>query len=97
MGLGLIVPLVSAGETVVVSQRKRQFWPSHLTIPRGTVLHIKNDDTVTHHVYVNSPKMKFDSGEQPVGRTVDLQFDEKGRFTIRCAIHPIMRLTVVVK
>jgi plastocyanin len=52
---------------------------------------------VTHHVYVDSPTMKFDSGEQPIGATVDLRFDEKGTFLVRCAIHPTMRLAVTVK
>jgi plastocyanin len=60
-------------------------------------VHIVNDDDVTHHVYVDSPTMKFDSGEQPIGQTVDLKFDERGTFLVRCAIHPTMRLTVTVR
>ena len=88
---------VFAAATVTVSQKKRAFAPDKLEIARGTVLHINNDDNVTHHVYVDSPKMKFDSGEQKIGETVDLHFDEAGTFTVRCAIHPTMRLTVTVK
>jgi plastocyanin len=80
-----------------VSQKDRAFAPAELTVSRGAVVHIVNDDDVTHHVYVDSPQMKFDSVEQPIGATVDLRFDEQGKFLVRCAIHPTMRLTVTVK
>jgi plastocyanin len=88
---------VLAGGNITVSQKNRAFSPGQLTVTRGTVVHFVNDDDVTHHVYVDSPTMKFDSGEQPVGSTVDLRFDENGTFLVRCAIHPTMRLTVTVK
>jgi plastocyanin len=85
-----------AADVVTVSQRHRAFAPDRLEIARGTVVHINNDDNVTHHIYVDSPKMKFDSGEQRIDATVDLHFDEAGTFTVRCAIHPTMRLNVTV-
>lgn len=92
----LVVPLALAAEAVIVSQREREFWPSDLTLKRGSVVHIKNDDKVTHHIFVDSPDMSFDSGEQPMGKTVELKFDKQGRFAIRCAIHPLMRLMISV-
>ncbi|MDE2166728.1 MAG: cupredoxin domain-containing protein [Alphaproteobacteria bacterium] len=95
--LAAVIPIANAGDTIVVSQRNRQFHPDTLTIARGTVVHIINDDRVTHHVYVDSPAMKFDSGEQPVGTTVDLEFDHPGTYQVLCAIHPTMHLTVTVK
>jgi plastocyanin len=82
---------------VVVSQRNRQFSPNHLVVAAGTSLHVMNDDRVTHHIYVDSPGLPYDSGEQPVGKTVELQFDKSGRFLVRCAIHPTMRLDVTVE
>ncbi len=92
------LPMIALSDTAVtVSQSHRQFMPDTLEIPVGTVLHIENDDNVTHHVYVESPDMKFDSGEQPVGQTVDLKFDHAGTFSVLCAIHPVMHLDVTVK
>ncbi len=88
---------VPAGGSTTVSQKDRAFAPGELSVAQGAVVHIVNDDSVTHHVYVDSPTMKFDSGEQPIGATVDLRFDEKGTFLVRCAIHPTMRLAVTVK
>jgi plastocyanin len=89
--------IVAAAGTITVSQFHRQFSPSHLEIARGTTIHIVNDDNVTHHVYVDAPGMQFDSGEQPIGKTVDLTFNQEGTFNVLCAIHPTMKLKVVVK
>ncbi len=86
-----------ADPAITVSQRHREFHPDVLHITQGTVVAFINDDNVTHHIYVDSPTMKFDSGGQPIGTTTDLRFDTKGTFTVRCAIHPTMRLTVTVK
>ena len=93
----LIVPFALAVESVVVSQRDRAFWPQDLNLKRGSVVHIKNDDRVTHHIFVDSPNMSFDSGEQPMGKTVEIKFDKNGSFAVRCAIHPLMRLLIKVK
>jgi len=97
--LGLVALGVSAlaADMLTVSQRDRQFRPASLQITRGEAIRIVNDDKVTHHIYVDAPQMKFDSGEQPVGTTVELRFDQAGNFTVRCAIHPTMRLQVTVE
>ena len=89
--------LVAAADAPTISQFNRQFSPGQIQIARGTSVHIVNDDNVTHHVYIDSPGMQFDSGEQPVGKTVDLTFDKAGTFTLLCAIHPTMRLKVTVE
>jgi len=91
------VSTVWAADTIVVSQRDRKFTPDHLTLERGSIARIVNDDRVTHHVYVDAPGMSFDSGEQPIGTTVDLRFDRVGSYEVLCAIHPTMRLRVTVK
>ena len=93
----MLAPTVFAASTIAVSQQNRTFMPGELTITQGTTLHIVNDDKVTHHIYVDSPTMKFDSGEQPMGSTVDLVFDKQGTFTVLCAIHPTMHLKVAVQ
>jgi len=86
-----------AADVIVVSQRNRHFNPDHLTIAAGTVVQVMNDDRVTHHIYVDSPGLAFDSGEQPVGKSVELRFDRPGTYLVRCAIHPTMRLDVTVE
>jgi plastocyanin len=85
-----------AAETMSVSQRGRKFTPDTLSVQSGTLVRIANDDRVTHHVFVDQPDMKFDSGEQSVGNEVTLKFDREGKFAVRCAIHPTMHLDVTV-
>ena len=97
LGSAMTVPLVFAADDLIVSQRKREFWPNHLKLTRGSAVRIVNDDKVTHHVFIKNKIMSFDSGEQPIGKTIKIDFDKQGRFAVRCAIHPLMRLTVEVK
>jgi plastocyanin len=95
--LGTGAALVAAADSPVVSQAHRRFIPAEMTIKAGTVVHFVNDDNVTHHVYVDSSEMQFDSGEEPVGKAVDLTFAKTGTFTVLCAIHPTMHLKVTVQ
>jgi plastocyanin len=97
LALGIVAPVVLAADIVVVSQKNRRFNPDQLAVPKGTTVRVMNDDRVTHHLYVDSPELTYDSGEQPVGKSIDLQFDKSGRFTVRCAIHPTMRLEMTVQ
>lgn len=89
--------IAAVADATMVSQFHRQFSPGQLRIARGTTVHIENDDNVTHHVYVDAPDMQFDSGEQPIGKTVDVTFDKVGTFMVLCAIHPTMKLKVIVE
>jgi plastocyanin len=95
--LSLCAASAALAATVNVSQKDRKFAPDALIVTAGTTVHIVNDDKVTHHIYVDSPTMKFDSGEQPIGSTVDVVFDKQGTFTVLCAIHPTMHLNVNVQ
>lgn len=95
MGVG--VSIVAAADSPVVSQAHRRFIPAELHIAPGTVVHFVNDDNVTHHVYIDSSEMQFDSGEEPVGKGVDVTFAKPGTFTVLCAIHPTMHLKVTVQ
>ena len=96
-GLAGAALVAAADAPPTISQFNRQFSPGQVQIARGTSVHIVNDDNVTHHIYIDSPGMQFDSGEQPVGKTVDVTFDKAGTFTVLCAIHPTMRLKVTVE
>ena len=95
MALGATI--VAAANMPVVSQAHRRFVPSELHVAAGTTVHFVNDDNVTHHVYVDQPDMQFDSGEEPVGKSVDVTFAKPGVYNVLCAIHPLMHLKVTVQ
>ena len=96
MMLGAAI-VAAADAPPVVSQAHRRFVPGELKVSAGTTVHFINDDNVTHHVYVDSPAMQFDSGEEPVGKAVDLTFAKPGVYQVLCAIHPTMHLKVTVQ
>lgn len=81
-----------------VRQKNRTFQPASLALARGEVVRVINDDgELIHHAYVDSPGFKFDSGEQAPQSATDIRFTTAGTFSVMCAIHPKMLLTVVVK
>jgi plastocyanin len=92
----LLAPLPAQGERVV-RQVKTAFMPSAVEVVRGGSLAITNDDPFLHHVFVESPGFRFDSGEQKPGETIIVRFTVPGRFVAQCAIHLKMRLTVDVR
>jgi plastocyanin len=95
-GMGVLAAL--AKQNYVVSQKGRQFNPGEITINRGAMLEIVNDDgDLRHHAYVDSDTFKFDSGDQEPGSKTDVIFSVAGDFEVLCAIHPKMRLVVHVK
>jgi plastocyanin len=92
----LLSPLHAQGERLV-RQVKTGFMPNVVEVERGGSLAITNDDPFLHHVFVESPGFRFDSGEQKPGESIAIQFTVPGRFVAQCAIHLKMRLTVVVR
>jgi plastocyanin len=98
--LGAAGPLgfaLGSGTEINISQKGRAFMPASVTLEKGETLAIRNDDEYIHQVYVDNAKFKFDSGEQDIGQTVHITFPVTGSFQVLCAIHPKMRLDVVVK
>ena len=95
--LGSLGFALGSGVEVNVSQKGRAFMPASIEINKGDTLSIHNDDEYIHQVFVASPSFNFDSGEQGVGQTVNITFPAAGTFQVLCAIHPKMRLDVIVK
>jgi len=46
---------------------------------------------------VNAGDDEDDKGLQKPGETIDVLFAKTGRFTVRCAIHPRMKMSVEVQ
>jgi len=82
----------------IVSQKGREFRPGEMTINRGDVVTIVNDDgDLRHHAYIDADNFKFDSGDQEPGSRTNITFSVAGTFDVLCAIHPKMKLTVHVQ
>jgi plastocyanin len=98
MVAGLLTGTALGAAAVVVSQKGRAFEPNRVSIKRDQTLEIVNDDgDLLHHAYLKSDSFSFDSGDQEPGSKFDVTFPVAGEFTILCAIHPKMKLVVVVE
>jgi cytochrome c peroxidase len=87
-------PAVAARE---IRQKGRRFNPGAVVMAVGEALRFVNDDTRTHNVRVDDPRMPAFSEAQEPGDSVVLGFPEAGEFAVTCGIHPEMRLAVTVR
>jgi cytochrome c peroxidase len=84
-------------DTTLVSQANKLFRPQYVRVRSGELLTVLNDDTRTHNVRIYDPRLDYNSGAQEPRETVTIRFPGPGTFEAFCAIHPSMRLTVVVE
>ena len=94
---GLLAGTALGAVPRLISQKGQQFRPNEISITPGEALQFVNDDgDLLHHTYLKSEKFNFDSGDQKPGSKFEVVFPATGQFTVRCAIHPKMRLVVNV-
>src|SRR5262249_1680396 len=84
-------------DTTVVSQANKHFYPHNVRLRSGQLLTVLNDDPRTHNVRIYDPRFDYNSGAQEPRETVTIHFPGPGTFEAFCAIHPSMRLVVVVE
>ena len=80
----------------VVTQKAKKFDQKKMTISKGDTIKFVNADSITHNVHSRSAPDKFDLGAQKPGTASSHTFDKAGKFKVRCAIHPKMKVTVKV-
>jgi len=93
-------PAKAAAETsekVVISQKGKVFDRAELKVKRGESVVFRNDDPVTHNVFSRTKGNQFNLKMQKPGQEDVVTFEEPGEVTVRCAIHPTMKLTVHVE
>jgi plastocyanin len=84
------------GAEFQVHQSNRLFVPSRLIVGLGSVVRFANDEKFVHHAFVDTPQFKADTGDIPPGERRNIVFSQAGLYTVRCAIHPQMKMTVEV-
>ena len=86
----------AAVATREVGQAGRRFNPGSVRIRQGETLTVINDDTRTHNVRIDDPRLPTFSEAQEPGDRVVLGFGEPGQYRVTCGIHPEMVLDVTV-
>ncbi len=85
------------GPVVTVEQSDKAFYPNELQIKRGTRIAFVNSDTIAHNIYCKKDDFEFNTGSQEPGQVDTFTFDRDGKFLVRCAVHPQMKLFVTVE
>ncbi len=88
--------LAGAAE-LIVSQKKRSFDPKLLNAKLGDTVLFVNDDRYAHNLYSENPGFEFNIRKQMPGDKDSMKLDKRGKFEIRCVIHPRMMMTVNVE
>ena len=92
------VPAKAAPDApIVISQKDKVFHPETLSVRQGDRVVFRNDDPVIHNVFSRTEGSQFNLKMQQPGQEDTVAFDEPGEVTVRCAIHPSMKLTIQVE
>jgi plastocyanin len=95
-GLILAAP-ATAGQSHKISQIDRKFSVADLTVNRGDTITFTNDEQTTVHNVSGKGAASFNTGTQKPGEAKQVVMDQPGTMEVRCAIHPLMKMTVTVK
>jgi plastocyanin len=96
LAAAFVAGAAAAADGVTVFQDSRKFSESEVTIKRGQSVTFTNNDPFTHNVFSMTPDMGFDLKTQKSGQSSDIKFDKAGVADVQCAIHPQMKMKVVV-
>lgn len=88
---------LAVSETHTVGQKDKKFTTSTLKVKKGDVVKFLNEDSVFHNVFSLSDAKFFDLGSYPKGEFKTVEFDQIGVVEVECAIHPDMKMEVVVE
>jgi plastocyanin len=94
--MGIIVA-VPAATVVSVGQHGQLFTRSSASLARGDRMIFTNEDDVIHNIHIFGAGFERDLGLQKPGVALNYTFDRSGAYTVRCNIHPSMRMAVSVK
>lgn len=79
-----------------VRQFGKQFAPRSLVIARGTSVAFPNRDHIFHHLYSPGPNDRFEMHQHAGGERPTRVFDVPGEVIVRCNIHAVMEMWVLV-
>jgi plastocyanin len=83
-----------ATETMI-SQKGKAFSIDEMTAAAHDTVRINNDDDIPHNVIVASPDGSSQNfGVQPPGSSAAISLNQVGDYSVRCGIHPKMKLAI---
>ena len=92
---GVLAPAAAA--EFVVDQKDMTFTPEEITIAAGDRVKFTNSDRTAHHVWTKDNGVNYSTPMLKPGDSHEFKFDKPGIYTVKCQIHPKMKLVVTVK
>jgi len=97
LATGLLLCSAASGEEHHISQKNKTFAPLELKVRAGDSVVFHNDDDITHNVFSQTEGAEFNVKLQEPGSASPVVMEKPGVVDVRCAIHPGMKLRVVVE
>ncbi len=96
--LGLVTMSTSAqAGDVKIIQKNKSFGMKKLTVKVGDTLLFVNEDKVSHNMISKSKGHEFEIKIQKPGTTEKKKVTSAGKFKVKCAIHPKMKLKITAE
>lgn len=97
LALPILAAPACAAETAV-DQRDLKFVPDAVTIQAGDTVRFTDSDHITHNITIDNPDgTSSDKGMDTFGQDIVVSFPKPGVYHVHCKIHPMMKMTIVVK
>jgi len=90
-GAGLAAGLVN------VEQKNIAFSTPSLTVAKGSIVNFLNSDTTSHNIIISGEGLSMNSGLQQPGVAFKAPMMKAGEYQVTCAIHPKMKMTMIVQ
>jgi plastocyanin len=88
-------PTPTSGSPGTVTIASMAFAPASTTVPQGTTVTFRNNDSMIHTATGDSGT--WDTGDIPAGGSKTVTFSTSGTFAYHCAYHSTMKGTIIVQ
>ncbi len=96
LGLVAMGTSVQAGDVKIV-QKNKSFGMKKLSVKVGDTLVFVNEDKVSHNMISKTKGHEFEVKVQKPGSTEKVAVKAAGKFKVKCAIHPKMKLKITAE
>jgi len=86
---------ITTPQPVSITIQNFAFSPATITVPVGTTVTWTNVDSAPHTATADNGT--FDTGRLQQGQSGSYTFAKAGTYTYYCAVHPMMKATIVVQ
>ncbi|MBL4759288.1 MAG: cupredoxin domain-containing protein [Mariprofundaceae bacterium] len=89
---------IAQAQDYIINQKDKKFSQKKITIKLGEkITFVNTEDEIVHNIYSSSKGNSFEIRKQPPGSREVVEFKNKGKAKVRCAIHPKMKIKITIE